>query len=179
MEIHASCNYDLNAYKAITGVQQFGKRNPKTQKLVMVITYCTIVAVFILAMLMLDAEPDKETIFLAAMLVLMGIFAFVLIYLAPHTAYKNACKMGGISNSFVLRDADMSIETHNEGYSGSSTVRYDTLHKAYETSAYFVFFINKYSAYLIDKSTIEGDGVQQIKTAVSAVLGKKYIICNY
>lgn len=64
-------------------------------------------------------------------------------------------------------------------YSGTTNIEYSILFKVMETSEYFFVFIQKQQVFLVDKSTVQGGTIEDVREVIKNALGKQYIICKY
>lgn len=178
MEIKGSCIYDKNAIKALTDVQMFGKKNPKKQK-TLIILFMILPVVFMLCMMALTGFEPELLKLLFFLIVFYGIIiSFLLV--TPRLAYRNSGKVAESVNEYTFTDTHLKAESTNEGLSSQSQIAYENIYRAIETSIYLFVYINSASAYIIEKSTIDGEGMQLIREKLRTVLGKrKYIICRY
>ena len=48
-----------------------------------------------------------------------------------------------------------------------------------ETKKYFFLYENKRQIFVVDKTTLENGTAEEMREKISAVIGKKYIVCKY
>ena len=182
MKINASCVYDYEAIKALSDVQNYKKKNPKTQKAIITVACIAglgIPLAFGVWRLIVDG-PESDT--LTMMIVLAAIMGGMLwcVHALPKIAYKNSGSLAEMLNSYVFEPTQMTVTSESKTMKGESTTAYTSLFKAYETSKYMFIYINRVSAYVVDKSTMSESDMQQVKQWLTAALGKKkYIVCKY
>ena len=116
---------------------------------------------------------------LSGLLVLLSVMLSLLYFLAPVRMYKNAGTMADMRKNFIFREKELYVESSGEMYRGESTVQYSLLFKAMETGAYFFIYVTKSQLFIVDKATLEGGSAEDIRSAMSAVLGEKYMVCDY
>ncbi len=177
MEIKASSVYDLKATKAAWRAAVYKKKNPAKSFWTWIIIAAVITALSVLYQILVKQD--------ILMWVLIGLLVFfvsmlsLLYFLAPVQMYKNAGKIADMRKYFVFRDTDFHVQSSGEKYEGESTVQYSLLFKTMETGAYFFIYLTKSQFYIVDKSTLEGGSAEDIRSAMSAVLGEKYVVCDY
>ncbi len=58
-------------------------------------------------------------------------------------------------------------------------MEYSLFTKVYETSDYFFLYQTNNQVFLVDKSTVEGGSVDDIRNKLSSFVKDKYYICKY
>ena len=178
MEIKASCIYDKSALTALADVQMFSKSDPKKRRAQIITLMVVPIVLFVImsAFTGFDADDIKP---LVLVLITYGGLAF-LVFITPKMAYKNSGHVAESINEYVFKDTLFEVESANEGVSSQTKFSYDNIHKVFETSDYLFIYINKMSAFIVEKCTISGDGMAQLRNILQPMLGKrKYIICKY
>ena len=176
MEIKAKCKYDYETCKAVSRIDAYRKSNPKK----VVVSR----AIFCIALMVLNfavaASGDIDigyTIAIAAILVLL--IDMFMYFAMPKIQYNSMSKMKNVGNDYIFRDEEFMVSSASEDFSGQNVTKYAILVKAYETEKYFFIYISKRQLFAVDKATIEGGTVEEIRNKLSSVLGKKYIRCKY
>ena len=177
MEIIAKCKYDLDAVKALIHQTMFKKRDPK-KILVFWSVLCPIVLLLI-GVDMIAFGPD------ACLWVLLGaeILGMSLIYfsyfITPRIQYHSLAKMQNVENRYIFCDHVMKAFTTSQVYNGQAEIEYTLFLKAYETSRYLFLYQTRKQIFIVDKNTIEGGTVEDLRNLLSAVLKDKYFLCAY
>ena len=177
MEIKASSVYDIKATKAAWRAGVYKKKNPEKSFRRYIILAAVITAASVLYQILV-----KQVILmwvLSRLLIFFSVMLSLLYFLAPVRMYKNAGTLADMRKYFVFRENEVFVQSSGEMYQGESTVQYSLLFKAMETGAYFFLYLTKSQLYIVDKSTLEGGSAEDIRKAMSAVLGEKYMVCDY
>lgn len=177
MEIRASSVYDLKATKAAWRANIYNKKNPETQFRRYIILAALVVTASVIYQFMV-----KQVVLmwvLSGLLIFFSAFLWLMYFVFPVMMFKDSQRLAEMPRNFVFREDTMSVEMSGEMYQGDSTVRYALMFKAMETGAYFFIYLTKSQLYIVDKSTLEGGSAEEIRNALSAVLGKKYTVCDY
>lgn len=175
MNITATCKYDLKAYQALTRLSMFKKSNPKKQ-------FIFLFALETLLFLIMIWESFwVEGIMLLSIIsyFLMTFLLFFGYFILPKIQYKASYKMADIEAEFTFTDTQLRISTKGASYEGTAQLDYSVLFKVMETGTYLFLFERKSVAYIVEKATLTGGTIEELRTALSSVLGKNYIICNY
>lgn len=111
---------------------------------------------------------------LLILLIVLGMLMSYLIIFAPKNYYKTAEKI--VANMTVYRFTSeyLDIESKNELSSGKSVIRYDSFYKIYETDSDLYLYISNSQAYMVPKSDIPTNVMEQLRTIFESKLGKKY-----
>ena len=177
MEIKASSVYDLKATKAAWRAGVYKKKDPGKSFW----RYILLAAIIVTASVLYQFLVKQVLLMwvLSGLLVFFSVMLSLLYFLAPVRMYKNAGTMADMRKNFIFREKELYVESSGEMYQGESTVQYSLLFKAMETGAYFFIYLTKSQIYIVDKSTLEGGTAEDIRSAMSAVLGEKYMVCDY
>ena len=73
----------------------------------------------------------------------------------------------------------MKAFTTSQVYNGQAEIEYTLFLKAYETSRYLFLYQTRKQIFIVDKNTIEGGTVEDLRNLLSAVLKDKYFLCAY
>lgn len=178
MEIKASGKNDREAIKALVNIQQYKKSNPKTAFAARLIVFGSFILILWAYVLFSRAGRDIMGI-VVAVTVIFALWLLVVLF-APSLAYKRNGKYADAVNHFTFTDDSVRIEGRGEGFSNENVFSYDSFDRVYETSQYIVIYINKLSAYIVDKNTIASEDREPLGNKLSSAVGKKkYIICKY
>lgn len=174
MEITAKCVYDLKAVTAVQHVGMYKKRNPKKCIFWWMAACILLIVLMILEDLFLDADMTELIVLLLAA---MGVMCFVH-FLTPRITYRGQGSMRDAENTYVFGETGVSITSKADHYTGEAQVEYPLFLQVYETSRYFFLFQTKRQVFAVDKSTIQGGTVEDIRNRLSGAV-KKYVICKY
>ena len=87
--------------------------------------------------------------------------------------------MRDAENIYLFGDDILKVFTKSEEYNGEAEMEYSLFAKVYETSDYFFLYQANNQAFLVDKSTVEGGSVDDIRNKLSSFVKDKYYICKY
>lgn len=123
-----------------------------------------------------------NSIFLVILLAVFVIVILLQIYMyfgLPKIRYKSVDKFVNLQNNFIFTEKNMIVSSDMGDYSGTTNIEYSILFKVMETSEYFFVFIQKQQVFLVDKSTVQGGTIEDVREVIKNALGKQYIICKY
>lgn len=121
----------------------------------------------------------------AVLFVLLGveILGLLLIYfwyfIIPKIQYKSLAKMQNIENDYIFYDNVLKTFTKSQEYNGEAEIEYSLFVKVYETTKYLFLYQTHNQVFIVDKNTIEGGTVEEVRNRLSAFLKDKYILCKY
>ena len=177
MEIKAKCKYDLDSVKALTHLIMYKKSDPRKR----LIFWSTAFAILFIIIILEIIAFGFDTIL--AVLLGVEIFGLLLIYfwyfIIPKIQYKSLAKMQNVENQYIFCDNVLKTFTKSQEYNGEAEIEYSLFVKAYETSRYLFLYQTNNQVFIIDKNTIEGGTVEEIRNKLSAFATNKYIICKY
>ena len=87
--------------------------------------------------------------------------------------------MKDAENEYIFCDNVLKTFTKSQEYNGEAKFEYSLFVKVYETSKYFFMYQTNNQVLIVDKSTIEGGTVEEIRNKLSAFVKDKYILCKY
>ena len=82
-------------------------------------------------------------------------------------------------NEYVFYDNEIKAFTASTEYNGEAKIEYSLFVKVYETSKYFFLYQTNNHVFVVDKSTVEGGNINDIRTVLAGAINGKYIICKY
>lgn len=97
----------------------------------------------------------------------------------PRIRYRSLAKMKDAENDHLFGERSLKIVTKSEAYNGEAEVSYSVFVKVYETSAFLFLYQTNDQVFLVDKSTITGGSVDDIRNILSLAVKDKYIVCKY
>ncbi len=176
VEIKAKCKHDLDSMKALIHIWMFKEANPKTSMLGWSIIFGFVLTNIILQMIL---SPSITRI--PALLVVIGGYFLICdrYFLLPKRQYKSMVNMKDIEQQFIFGDQVLIRTCKNDRYNSQSELEYSLLVKVYETSKYLFLFQTIREVIIVDKSTIEGGTIQDIRKVLSNCIKGKYTICTY
>ena len=87
--------------------------------------------------------------------------------------------MQNADNQYIFCDDVLKAFTKSREYNGESEIAYSLFVKVYETSKYLFLYQTNNQVFIVDKNTIEGGTVEEIRNKLSAFVTNKYIVCKY
>ena len=176
MEIHASCKFDFDAIRALTYVGVRKRRKPTSG---LIFSICLLILYSVLSVLLFVESGEFSFNLSLLAVIILPCFELFALYGIPKMRYKALGKLQGMENRYVFQDRGFLASSSNDVHNGQSNTDYAVLMKAYETSKYFFLFISKNQAYIVDKATVSGGPVDDLRGKLQSILGKKYYICKY
>jgi|GEM_PF-6288932 len=178
MEINVSGKNDKNAIKALVGIQQYQKKNPKTAFTGKLFWFGLMVLLLWVCFLFTSFGKNMIGAVIAVTVIFM--MWLIVALFGANIAYKRNGKFADAVNLFTFTDERIKIETRGEDFCNEESINYKSLDRIFETTKYILIYINKMSAYIIDKSTVAPEDYDLLKNKlVSAVGENKYFVCNY
>ena len=111
---------------------------------------------------------------LLLLLVFLDIFMAYTVIFAPKNYYNTAKKVLENTTIFRFTSEYLTVEATAEAASGNSTNRYEALHMIYEVNEAFYLYISSRQAYVVPKSHVNEEVLEQLRTIFRSKLGKKY-----
>ena len=177
MPICADCEYDFESIQALTYLSMYRKSDPKKRYMLTNICFAVLFAVILVEMILFGMD---------AMLILLAIaiVAFIslnlFMYLQyPKIRYRSMANLKNISNEYIFTEKSLLVTTHNSDYDGKAEIAYSLFVKAYETSRYLFLFQTNNQVYIVNKSTLIGGTIEEIRNMLCSYLNQKYMICKY
>ena len=154
----------------------FKKANPKKRFLTWSIVLTILAVIIVLEMIIFSDAMLIELLCVAIVLFLLECYLF---FLLPKIRYKALAKMVDTENEYIFCDNVFKTFTKNKEYNGEAEIEYSLFVKVYETSKYIFMYQTNNQVFIVDKSTIEGGTVEEIRNKLSAFIMDKYILCKY
>ncbi len=88
--------------------------------------------------------------------------------------YKRSGAYRDTVNEFVFTDDALTARTNAEGMNESASVAYSSLVKLTETDDYFMIFPDNKRFLVVDKATVEGGTVDELREKLLSVPGIEY-----
>lgn len=176
MQIKAKCKFDFESIRALTHLSLFKKANPKKWFLIWSIISAILAVVVILEMIVFSDAMLIELLCVAVVLFLLECYLYLLL---PKISYKSLAKMKDAENQYIFCDDVLKTFTKSQEYNGEAEIEFSLFAKVYETSKYLFLYQTNNQAFIVDKSTVEGGTVEEIRNKLSTFVKNKYIICKY
>ena len=176
MEIKAKCKFDFDSIRALTHLSLFKKANPKKRFLTWSIISAILAVVIIFEMIVFSDAMLIELLCVAGVLFLLECYLY---FLLPKIRYKALAKMKDAENEYIFCDNVLKTFTKSQEYNGEAEIEYSLFVKVYETSRYLFLYQTHNQVFIVDKNTIEGGTVEEIRNKLSTFATNKYIVCKY
>ena len=174
MKITAKCTYDLPVYKAV----QKNSRH-RTGFILWILLFCgaACLGMGIFSKLATPAENSSDfenpSIILGAVYLALSVFIIWARATAANRSFKKVKKDGIITNTFTFTDDTLEIVSKSDSIDSTGSIKYHALVKAIEDNDYIYIYPNKLTAYVVDKSTLEGGTAEELRAHLTSVFGKK------
>lgn len=176
MEIKAKCKFDFDSIRALTHLSLFKKANPKKRFLTWSIISAILAVVIILEMIVFSNSMLIELLCVAGVLFLLECYLYLLL---PKIRYNALAKMKDAQNEYVFCDNVLKTFTKSNEYNGEAEIEYSLFVKVYETTKYLFLYQTNNQVFIVDKNTVEGGTIEEIRNKLSAFVKDKYILCKY
>ena len=177
MEIKARCKFDLETVKAVTYLTMFKRGNPKKRMTSLNVLFSVLLAIAILEIIVFGM--DLYLVLVAISGIVMLLWNVYMWFFYPNVRYKALAKMKNTQNEYNFTDEKIFVTTTGEEYNGEAKIEYSLFVKVYETSRHLFLYQTNNQIFIVDKSTIEGGTVEEIRNKLSAFVKDKYILCKY
>ncbi len=111
---------------------------------------------------------------------LIPLFFAILYFYTRNTAgkrsYRKSKSTKGLKYHYEFGLTEFTAAYVNDVSSGSNTAKYSLLFKVYETKDYFYLYINRRSAFILNKASLEPQDALELRSRLQKVLRKKVII---
>lgn len=87
--------------------------------------------------------------------------------------------MQNVENEYMFSDNVLKVFSKSQEYNGEAQIEYSFFVKVYETTKYLFLYETNNQVFVVDKSTIEGGTVEDIRNKLSTFVKDKYITCKY
>lgn len=177
MQIRATGKLDYATVKALTRMAMFKKADPKKRMIFWTVIYAFLVVIVLLEIIAFG--PQLSLYMVLGISVLVLLLEYYWFFCVPKLRYNALAHMKDIINEYTFGDDQICGISKGTDYICDVTIRYALLVKVMETSQYLFIFQNHSQVLPLDKSTVTGGTVEELRSKLSAHLGKKYIICKY
>ena len=177
MEIKAKCKYDLDSVKALTHLTMYKKADPKKR---LIFWSAAFLFLFIIIVFEIFAfGMDTMLLVLLSVEILGLLLIYFWYFIIPKIQYKSLAKMQNVENEYVFYDDVLKTYTRSQEYNGEADIEYSLFVKVYETTKYLFLYQTNNQVFVVDKFTIEGGTIEEIRNKLSSFVKDKYIICKY
>ncbi|MDF2613805.1 MAG: YcxB-like protein [Clostridia bacterium] len=114
-----------------------------------------------------------DFVLLGVLGVILLVMTFSLVYV-PRKYYKTAKKMLETPAQYKFTEEYLYVEAHTETTSGHSQVKYEGLHKIYESQDMVYIFLSNNQAYILEKKNFNAEDFQKLRRILQDKLGKMY-----
>ena len=176
MEINVKTTCSPKAIQAFSRSSLFRLMKPITE---FILTVSILLLGALLSVVNMIQEPQST---FHKVLLIACIVAFVLeiylFFIYGKLMYKSFCRLGLPVASITFTDESIKmVAKNNRGdLHEENDYKYNVFAKAVETDEYIFLYLTSRSAFLIDKSTIENGGIEEIRSKLQSYLDKKYKI---
>ena len=177
MKIKASCQFDFETVKALTYLTMFKKGNPKKRMVSLNVLFSVLLVITILEIIMFGIDMSLILVAIASVIVISWNAYMWFCY--PKVRYNALAKMKQIQNEYNFTDEKIFVNTTGAEYNGEAEIEYSLFVKVYETTKYLLLYQTNNQVFIVDKSTIEGGTIEEIRNKLSSFVKDKYIICKY
>ncbi len=177
MEIKAKCKLDLETVKAFTYFTMFKKGDPKKRMTSLNVLFSVLLALVILEIIVFGMDIYLVLVAISGIIILLRNAYMWFFY--PKVRYKALAKMKNTQNEYNFTDEKIFVTTTGEEYNGEAEIEYSLFVKVYETTKYLFMYQTSNQVYIVDKSTLEGGTVEEIRNKLSVFVKDKYILCKY
>ena len=177
MEIKASSIHNFNTIRDFLHMGMFKKNNPKHGIILVSILYSFVILCILFSLFAFGY--DLRFVILLVVSILMLVFFYTLYFIAPIVNYNSLAKMKDCKNIYIFGDEFIKSSTESPHYTDNEEIKYSLFFKAYETSKYIYLYRTKVQVYIVEKATIEGGTIEELRAKLVSYLEENYITCNY
>ena len=107
-------------------------------------------------------------IMFAFIYLVVGYVRFVL----PKVRYNKNKILHGVVNYIKFGETKFTISQSGDNANGEASISYDAIYKIYETKEYIYIYISPQQAHFVDKSTVAGATVTELREVLINAVGK-------
>ena len=173
MEIKASSKYDWETIKKFNRFHNFTKNKSANIALVVMDIFCGLL--FVLTYIW--SALNLELIMIYLLLVFVNLVLVFAMFVLPKIQYKQNKQLHGVVNNIAFQENELLMEQCGENASGMGKFNYQALWRIYETKDSIYLYLNPRQAHIVNKSTVTGGTVEDLRMLLIAKIGaKKYKI---
>ena len=177
MEIKATGTMNLEALCALSRVMMFRKANPRNRMLLWGGVFL-LLAAYVGAEIYFSGPEDSLVLSMLILLAVVGMGIYLYFFL-PRKQYKNLGKLRNAVNIYTFTEENLHVDTEAKGFSATSDNAYSGTSKVMETDQYFFIWPAKDRVFIVEKATITGGTVEDVRKLVTSHDGAQYIRCRY
>lgn len=166
MEIKATSKFDYET------IRTFYYMSIKRRVILETVFFAVLEAIIILEMFLFGIS--SVLCGLAIGIPVGSLIVCLLRLLGVKSYYKSYGKMKNVKNEYTFLEDSFCAVSNNEGMCGESETKYSMIEKVIEKPDYIYIFQTKRQAIIVDKSTITGGTVEDIRNKLMPILQKKY-----
>ena len=136
-----------------------------------------LLVIAILEIIILEMGMPLILVVIAAVIIMLWNAYMWFFY--PKVRYNALAKMKNTQNEYVFTDEKIFVISTGAEYNGEAEIEYSLFVKVYETSKYLFLYQTNNQVFIVDKSTVEGGTVEEIRNKLSTFVKAKYITCKY
>lgn len=181
MEIRVDTVYDEKTIKDFIAFSFYKGKNYKTRRRTLFFVW-PVLMLLLLTLFVLTVATDTvgEMRWTLVQLFFLCLLAWVgMSYLLPAFLFNRSKKLVGTENTFVFYQDEFLLSSESPMFQGNSKMKYSAMHKVYETQNYMYLFLTSAQAYLLDKSKLASETVEELRARISRQLPPgKYVVCK-
>lgn len=167
MEIKASSKYDWETFKSFY-VFSLSKKH-RWPSIVLVVVFLLLLAMYVFEAVngTFSADLLPSMAMFITLYIAMGFVRFVL----PKIQYNKNKLIHGIENIITFGEQKFEINQNGDNATGTASISYDAIQKIYETKEYIYIYISLQQAHIVDKATITGGSLNDLRALLSNAVG--------
>ena len=179
--IPASSVYDRETFRALNYIAIYRKRRPGRTLALRLLIWLPFIAFFVWDLLREQLPGESRTVSIVCLAVIAAeiLFTLYMHFLQPVRRYRAHGKLAGAENRFLFGETEFHAKTVGSASETEADVRYEMLWRVYETDARLFLYINKLSAYVVDKSTVPPERMDELRGRLASSSATRYIRCRY
>lgn len=166
MEIKATCKFDYETMRAFYFMY-------KAKRVILyAIFYAILELLIIVNMLIFGVD-----IFLVSLVIaypIIFLLTCLLSFAGSKRYYNSLGNMKDVETEYTFYDDGFHAVSSIEGMNGESNIKYSMIEKVIEKPEYIYMFQTKQRTMIVDKSTITGGTVDDLRNKLMPILQKKY-----
>ena len=171
MEIKASSKYDWETIKKFNRFHILSR----ARFFNVLILLMEIYMIFVFAFAAISQTFTTGLLPSFCLFLLWNAFIVFVYFGLPKIRYNKNKVIKNSENRFVFTENDVTETSGNGLHTGTSAVKYDAMWRVYETKGYIYLYINSNQSYIVDKSTVTGGTVEDLRMLLISKIGaKKY-----
>lgn len=177
MEIAASCKFDYDSMRALCHSSLYRIFSPRFAFGLTCGCAAVTAAVSVLG-LFLNSSTHHDVTMLVVALILMAL-NFYLYFGLPRLQYRSLGKLQYTENHYVFLANSLKVTSSSATYHGEGEYAYATFTRVRETSHYLFLFLSQRQVFVVDKATVAGGTVEQIRAALHPFVKYNYTTCKF